>query len=114
MKRIVIEFLLIGIVVLLSPKFIPGIHVDGFINAALAGILISLANATIGSILRIFTFPINIMTLGIMSFVISVLMVVLVDHYMTSFDTKGFVAPVLLAALLAVIKVIFGLAKKVS
>lgn len=99
---------------MLSPRFIPGIQVDSFLSAVLAGVLISLANATIGTILRIFTFPINIMTLGIMSFLISVLMVLLVDHYMSSFETSGFMAAALLAALLAVIKVIFGLIKKIA
>ncbi len=112
--KLIIEFLLIGVVVMLSPRFIPGIQVDSFLSAVLAGVLISLANATIGTILRIFTFPINIMTLGIMSFLISVLMVLLVDHYMSSFETSGFMAAALLAALLAVIKVIFGLIKKIA
>nr|WP_207428557.1 phage holin family protein [Pedobacter sp. SYSU D00535] len=112
--RFIIEFLLIGLAVLLSPKYIPGIEVDGFVSAVIAGVLISFANATIGAILRLFTFPLNLMTLGLMSFVISVLMVLLVDYFMTSFNTSGFTAPVLLAALLAVIKIIFGIAKKFS
>ena len=55
--RLIIEILLMGLAVALAAFLLPGVQVDGFGSAILAGILIALANATIGTILRIFTFP---------------------------------------------------------
>lgn len=97
-----------GAAVAIAAYLIPGVQVDGFLNAVLAGILIALANATIGTILRILTFPINFLTLGLMSFIITVLMVMLVDSLMDSFTTNSFWSAFIFAIVLSIIKMIFG------
>jgi len=106
--RIIIELLLTGIAVSVAAFLSPGVWVDGFLSALIAGILLALVNATVGTILRIFTFPVNILTLGLMSFVITVLMVLLVDSMMKGFETKGFWAALIFAIILSVIKMVFG------
>lgn len=106
--RLIIEILLMGAAVALAAYFLPGVTVDGFGSAILAGILIALANATIGTILRLLTFPINFLTLGLMSFIITVLMVLLVDSLMDSFNTNGFFSALIFAVVLALIKMLFG------
>ena len=106
--RLIIEILLMGLAVAVAAFLIPGVSVDGFWSAVLAGVLIALANATIGTILRILTFPINFLTLGLMSFIITVLMVLLVDNLMDSFNTSGFFSALLFAIILALIKMIFS------
>ncbi|EOR94852.1 putative membrane protein [Arcticibacter svalbardensis MN12-7] len=106
--RFIIELLLTGIAVSVAAFLVPGVHVDGFLSAIIAGILIALANATIGTILRLFTFPINILSLGLMSFIITVLMVLLVDHFMKGFNTTGFLAALIFAIVLSIIKMVFG------
>lgn len=106
--RLLIEILLMGVAVSVAAFIIPGVQVDGFGSAILAGLLIALANATIGTLLRLFTFPINLLTLGLMSFIITVLMVLLVDSLMKSFNTAGFLSATLFAIVLAIIKMVFG------
>jgi len=101
-----------GVAVSVAAFLIPGVYVNGFGNAIIAGFLIALANATIGTILRIFTFPINFLSLGLMSFVITVLMVLLVDSFMDSFNTSGFVSALIFAIVLSLIKMVFGSLKK--
>lgn len=106
--RFIIEILLMGLAMLLGAYIVPGVHVDGFGAALIAAVLIALANATIGFILRVLTFPINFLTLGLMSFIITVLMILLVDSMMTSFNTSGFFSAALLAIVVALIKAILG------
>lgn len=105
---LLLEILLMGVAVAIAAFLIPGVTVDGFLSAILAGVLIALANATIGFILRILTFPINILTLGLMSFIITVLMVLLVDSLMDGFNTSGFFSALIFALVLALIKIVFG------
>ena len=106
--KLIVEILLMGLAVFLGAKIVPGVQVDGYGSAIIAAILIALANSTIGLILRLFTFPINFLTLGLMSFVITVLMILLVDYLMAGFNTTGFWAAALLAIVIALIKAIFG------
>ena len=98
-----------GVAVALAAYLLPGVQVSGFVSAIIAGVLIALANATIGTILRLLTFPINILTLGIMSFIITVLMVLLVDSLMSGFNTSGFFSAMIFAVVLALIKMVFGM-----
>lgn len=112
--KLIIEILIMGLAVLLAAFLIPGVTVDGFGSAILVGILIALANATIGFILRILTFPINFLTLGLMSFIISVLMIRLVDSLMDSFNTSGFFSAMIFAIVLAIIKMLFNTDKAVG
>jgi len=106
--RIIIEILLMGLALLIGAHIVPGVHVAGYGTAIIAALLIALANATIGFILRILTFPINFLTLGLMSFIITVLMILLVAHNMSGFVVSGFIAAAILAIVVALIKALFG------
>ncbi|MBC6108795.1 phage holin family protein [Pedobacter fastidiosus] len=106
--RFIIEILLMGLAFFIGAKLVPGVEVAGYGSAIIAAILIALANSTIGFILRLLTFPVNFLTLGLVSFIITVLMILLVDSMMTSFNTSGFLAAAFLAIVVALIKAIFG------
>lgn len=104
--RLILEVLLMGAAMMAGAYLVPGVQVDGFGSAIIAAVLIALANATIGFILRVFTFVLNVLTLGLISFIITVLMILLVDHFMTGFNTSGFLSAAVLAIAVAVIKMI--------
>ena len=106
--RFIIEILLMGLAMLLGAYLVPGVHIDGFGTAIIAAVLIASANATIGFILRMLTFPINFLTLGLVSFIITVLMILLVDNVMSGFSTSGIFAAAILAIVVALIKAVFG------
>ena len=106
--RFIIEIFIMGLALLLGAYLVPGVHINGFGTAILAALLIALANATIGFILRVLTFPLNLLTLGLMSFIITVLMVLLVDNLLAGFSTTGFLAAAILAIVVALIKAILG------
>jgi len=106
--RFIIEILLMGLAFFIGARIVPGVHIDGYGSAIIASILIALANATIGFILRLLTFPVNFLTLGLVSFIITVLMVLLVDNMMTSFSTSGFIAAAFLAIIVALLKAVFS------
>jgi putative membrane protein len=113
--KTIVEILLMGLAMLIGAYVVPGVQVDGYLSALIAAVLIAIANATIGLILRIFTFPLNMLTLGLISFIITVLMILLVDSLMTGFNTTGFFASAILAIVIALIKMllnaIFGVNK---
>lgn len=106
--KLIIEIILMGVAVVIAAFIVPGTEVSGLWSAIIAGLLIGLANATVGYILRILTFPLNVLTLGLVSFIISVLMVMLVSNLMSGFHVAGFFSAMLFALVLAIIKMIFG------
>ncbi len=115
MIKIILEILLMGLAVMIGSYLVPGVTVDGYGSAVIAAVLIAVANATIGLVLRVFTFPLNFLTLGLISFIISVLMILLVDSWMSGFNTSGFFSAAILAIAITIIKIIldaaFGMEK---
>ena len=114
--KLILEILLMGFAMMVGSYLVPDVSVDGYMSALIAAVLIALANATIGLLLRIFTFPLNVLTLGLISFIITVLMILLVDSWMKGFNTSGFLAAAILAIVVSLIKMIidsiFGVEKK--
>lgn len=65
--------------------FVPGIHVQNFLIAAVAAVVIGLANMLIKPILVIFTLPVTIITLGLFIFVINGVLFWGVGHFLQGF-----------------------------
>lgn len=68
----------------------PGIEVRGFGTALIAPIVIGLVNATVGFILKLFTLPLTILTLGLFWLVINALMLQLASALVPGFFIAGF------------------------
>lgn len=107
--RFILSLIITGIIISLAVYFTPGAHVQNFIWAIIAGLIIGLVNGTIGSVLRLITFPINFLTLGLISFLITVLMLSFADFLMGSkFVIGGFLNTVIFAIIIAIFEMILG------
>lgn len=104
MFKLIAELLILGLVVLIGAYIVPGVYVKDFGSAMIAAILIALVNASLGFVLRILTFPVNFLTLGLVSFVITVCMILLVSRYMDGFQVAGFLTAAIFAIVTAVLK----------
>ncbi len=94
-----LRWLASALALLLVAYLVPGLHVAGFGTAFIAAIVLGLVNGFIGPIVRFFSFPITILTLGLFSLVISALLFGLAVYLVPGFETDGPVA-VLIGALL--------------
>ena len=99
-----ISLLLSAVAVFTAAYIVPGVQIDGFMTALIVAIVLGLVNATIGFLLKMLTAPLNWLTLGLVSLVINVLMVLLVDNFITGFSTNGFWAAAIFALVLAIIQ----------
>lgn len=105
--RFILSLLLTGLVVAVASWVIPGVSVAGFGWAIVTGLVIGFVNAVVGGILRLFTFPLNWLTFGLVSFIITVLMIMLSDKIMGSkFDVNGFWPACFFAIAVALIEMV--------
>ncbi len=98
--------LISAIAVLIAAYVTPGVVVDGFVSALLVAIILGVLNATLGAVLRVLTFPINFVTVGLMSAIIGFLMVLLTDSLVPGFSISNTVSGIVFAILLGVISVV--------
>lgn len=103
MLRLLLSWLLSAVLLLVVAHFVPGFHVSGFQSALIAALVIGLVNATIGTFLKILTFPLTILSLGIFLLVINALMLMLASKLVSGFAVDGFGAAFFGAILLALL-----------
>src|SRR5437762_11463841 len=90
MLNLLVNWLLSALSLMIVSHVVPGFEVTTFGTALIASLVIGLANATIGLILKILTFPITLVTLGIFWFVINALMLKIAAAFVSGFTIQGF------------------------
>src|ERR1039458_4395217 len=91
MVRLLIQWLLSAVALLVVSELVPGFFVEGLGPALVAALVIGLLNATLGLLLKIVTFPISILTLGLFLLVINAMMILLASHIVTGFHVSGWI-----------------------
>ena len=102
-----IHWILSALAVLLTSKIISGFQVSGFFSAMWAAALIGLANIVIWPILMFLTLPINILTLGLFTFVVNGAVLKLCAAILPGFKIDGWLAAILGAIVLSLVNMAF-------
>lgn len=103
MVRLLIHWLLSAVALLVVSNLVPGFYVEGLGPALVAALVIGLLNATIGFFLKIITFPISILTLGLFLLVINGMMIMVASSLVRGFHVRGFGAAFWGAVVLALL-----------
>src|SRR6266699_3739839 len=82
---------------------------SGFGAALIAAVVIGLVNASIGLFLKIVTFPLTLITLGVFWFVINAVMLKLAAAFVPGFSIRGFLPAFFGAIVLSVVNLFFKL-----
>ena len=101
--RLLLHWVLSAVAVWIVANLGLGISVSGPKAALIAAAVIGLINATIGLLLKILTFPLTIVTLGLFWFVINALMLELAAKLVDGFQVRNFFAAFVGAILLSLV-----------
>lgn len=92
MLGLLVQWLLYAIALVITARIVPGFELHGGLwPAMIAALVIGLLNATLGFFLKIVTFPLSILTLGLFLLVINGLMILLASSIVRGFHVRGFV-----------------------
>src|ERR1035437_10766490 len=105
--RLLLNWVLSAVSVWIVAQLVPGIHVNGAVAALIAALAIGFINATIGALLKILTFPLTLLTLGLFWFVINALMLELASAVLSpGFKVSGFLAAFVGAIVLSLVNLL--------
>ncbi len=90
MKRLLIRWIVSTIAILFAAYLFEGIRISGFFAAFFAAAALGILNALFRPILLILTLPINILSLGLFTFVINALMLMMASGLISGFHVAGF------------------------
>jgi len=98
---IFIRWLILTAAIMAASYLIDGIRVSGFFSAFCAAAVLGILNSLFRPILFILTLPINIMTLGLFTFVINALLLKMASGVIPGFDVHGFWSAVFAALIIS-------------
>jgi len=103
MQGVIIRWLTLTAAIIVASYMIEGIRVAGVLSAVFAAAALGIFNALFRPIVMILTLPINLLSLGLFTFVINAVMLKLASGVIPGFDVHGFWASVWGAFLISII-----------
>jgi len=89
--------------VFISAYILPGVKVDGLLTAFIVAIVLGAVNMFIKPVLVLLTLPLNILTLGLFTFVINALLILLVSNIVPGFKVDGFLWALIFSLVLSIV-----------
>ncbi|HRY36499.1 MAG TPA: phage holin family protein [Candidatus Magasanikbacteria bacterium] len=88
--KTIFSWILNSAALILLAYYLPGVSISGFGRALIVILVLGLVNALIRPVVLLLTLPINLVTLGLFTFVINALMFWLVGWLVEGFYVAGF------------------------
>jgi putative membrane protein len=101
--RFLLRWLILTIAIIFASYFLEGIRVEDFFSAFFAAALLGLLNVFFRPVLIILTLPINILSLGLFTFIINALLLKMVSGVVSGFDVIGFWAAIFGSLIISII-----------
>ena len=109
MLRLIVNWVFSAVSLIIVAHVVRGFEISGFGAALIAAVVIGLVNASIGLFLKIVTFPLTLLTLGVFWFVINAVMLKLAAAFVPGFNIRGFLPAFFGAIVLSVVNLFFRL-----
>jgi putative membrane protein len=103
-----VHWLIRALAIVITAYLLPGVRLAGFFAALVTALVLGLVNTFIKPLLLILTLPLNILTLGLLTFVINALLIMLTSAIVPGFQVAGFWWALLFSLVLAIINYVLG------
>jgi len=100
---LLLRWLILTVAIIIASYLLEGIHISGFFSAFLAAAILGILNALFRPVLILLTLPINILSLGLFTFIINALMLKMVSGIIPGFEVHGFWTAILGSLVISVI-----------
>lgn len=101
------NWLISALAIFVTALILPGIRV-GVVSALVTAVVLGLLNAFIKPIIVILTLPVNIVTLGLFTFVINAVIILLAGAIVPGFQVSGFWSALLFSIVLSFVSMLFA------
>lgn len=109
MLYILLVWILSAAALLITSKLVKGFEIKDFKSALIASLVIGLLNAVLRPILLLLTLPINILTLGLFTFVVNAIVLRMAAGMMSSFKIADWMTAIIAAFVLVIVQILMNL-----
>ncbi|MBW2451616.1 MAG: phage holin family protein [Deltaproteobacteria bacterium] len=103
MYGLIIRWFILSVAIVVAAYLFPGIHVKSFGTALVAALVLGILNAFFRPILIILTLPINVLTLGLFTFVINAFLLMMTSGVIGGLVVNGFGSALLGSLIISIV-----------
>jgi len=103
MRGIIIRWLILTIAMITTSYLIEGIRLESFFAALFAAAVLGILNAFFRPVILLLTLPINILSLGLFTFVINAVILLMASGVINGFKIDGFFSALLGSLLISLV-----------
>lgn len=100
---IIIRLLINALAVYITSQILPGISINNFFTAITVAVILGIINTVIKPILIILTLPLNILTLGLFTFIINGFIIFLTSSLVPGFNVANFWWAILFSLVISIV-----------
>ncbi|MFC1722198.1 phage holin family protein [Patescibacteria group bacterium] len=93
--KLILQLLIGTLSVMIAAYIIPGVMVASFFTAFVVAVVLGVLNVFVKPVLLLLTLPINVLTLGLFTFVINVGLIFIADYLVDGFSVESILAALL-------------------
>ena len=108
MRGFVVRWVVNAIALVITAMIISGMDFNGILAPFVAALVIGVLNAIVRPILIVITLPINILTLGLFTFVVNAVMIQITASVVSGFQVTGFWAAFIGSILMSIVSFILS------
>jgi len=101
--KLVLRLSIATLAILVASRFIPGIFVEDLVTAIVVAVVLGTLNLFVKPVLILLTLPINILTLGLFTFIISAFITILTASIVPGFQVANVWSALLFSIVVALI-----------
>ncbi len=105
---LIFHLLLLGLAVFAIAEFLPGIRLESFRTALVVGVVYSVVDVIVGSVLRFIGFPFLVISLGLFLLLINTFLLWLTDKLIEDFEINNIQTTFFAAVLITGANVLLG------
>lgn len=104
----IVRLLITAVSAYLLQMILSGVHIDDLWGAVVFALVLGLLNIILKPILQLLGLPLTIITLGLFSFVINAVVILIVDYFVDSMQVDGFWWALIFSVLLSIVTSALG------
>lgn len=101
--KLVAELLIKAFVLLVTASIVPGFHIQSYGSAIVVAIVLAVLNVLLKPMLLLLTLPITILSLGLFTFVINAVLLLIATYFVKGFAIDSFWSAIVASVVITIV-----------
>ncbi|MBI2616678.1 phage holin family protein [Candidatus Gottesmanbacteria bacterium] len=106
--KLIVELIIRAFILLLTTYLVPGFHIQSYTSALIVAIVLAILNVLLKPLLLLLTLPLTILTLGLFTFVINAILLLIAANIVKGFTIDSFMTAIIASIVITLLSAVIN------